>query len=82
MADGSVTVYPNPSDCLVNFVITSPSVETIEIVDVIGKVIESKNFKSELTEFDLSDFSDGTYFYRLVDAGGKVILTDKVVIAE
>jgi hypothetical protein len=79
LTDGTVSVYPNPTNGEVNFVITSPSVETITIIDLVGKVIETKSVKSELTQFNLNAYSNGTYFYRLIDANGSTLVTEKLV---
>lgn len=79
LTDGTVSVYPNPTNKEVNFVITSPSVQTITIIDLVGKVIETKTVNGELTQFNLSDYSNGTYFYRLIDANGSTLVTDKLI---
>src|SRR5690606_26053557 len=64
----SVVVYPNPSNGMVNFKVTSANVASIEIIDMVGKVIATQQVVSELTTFDLSKLYDGTYFYRVKDA--------------
>ena len=64
---------------MVNFVITSPSVKTIAIVDLVGKVIDMKPVNTELTQFNLDTYSNGTYFYRLIDANGSTLVTEKLV---
>lgn len=79
LTDGKVSVYPNPTNGEVNFVITSPSVESIAIVDLLGKVIETKSVNAELTQFNLNNYSAGTYFYRLIDANGSTLVTEKLV---
>lgn len=79
LTDGTVSVYPNPTNGEVNFVITSPSVETITIIDLVGKVIETKSVNGELTQFNLNNYSNGTYFYRLIDANGSTLVTEKLV---
>ncbi|MCJ8290537.1 MAG: T9SS type A sorting domain-containing protein [Crocinitomicaceae bacterium] len=79
LTDGTVSVYPNPTNGEVNFVITSPSVVSITIIDLVGKVIETKSVKSELTQFNLNAYSNGTYFYRLIDANGSTLVTEKLI---
>ena len=81
LTDGTVSVYPNPTNGEVNFLITSPSVKTIVLVDIVGKVIDSRAVNSELTEFDLSNYSNGTYFYRLINENGSTLVTQKLVRA-
>jgi hypothetical protein len=79
LTDGHVAVYPNPTNGAVNFMITSPSVKTIVILDLVGKVIDTKVVNGDLTQFDLSGYSNGTYFYNLLDANGVTLVTDKLV---
>lgn len=79
LTDGTFSVYPNPTNGMVNFVITSPSVKTIAIVDLVGKVIDVKPVNAELTQFNLDTYSNGTYFYRLIDANGSTLVTEKLV---
>lgn len=79
LTDGSVSVYPNPTNGEVNFLITSPSVASIAIVDLVGKVIETKSVNGELTQFNLSNHATGTYFYRLIDENGSTLVTEKLV---
>jgi hypothetical protein len=79
LTDGTVAVYPNPTNGEVNFVITSPSVKTIVILDIVGKVIETKAVNAELTQFNLSNYSNGTYFYRLIDESGSNLVTEKLI---
>ncbi|MCH2223445.1 MAG: S8 family serine peptidase [Crocinitomicaceae bacterium] len=77
-----VSVYPNPSNDLVNFMITDANVVTIEILDIVGKVIKTINVKEELTQVDVSNYASGTYFYNLKDAIGVTLLTNKIVVSE
>jgi len=79
LTDGTFSVYPNPTNGEVNFVVTSPSVKTIAIVDLVGKVIETKVVNTELTQFNLSAYSNGTYFYRLIDENGSTLVTEKLI---
>lgn len=79
LTDGTFSVYPNPTNGTVNFVITSPSIKTIAIVDLVGKVIDVKPVNAELTQFNLDTYSNGTYFYRLIDTNGSTLVTEKLV---
>lgn len=79
LPDGTISVYPNPTNGEVNFVITSPSVHKIVISDLLGKVIETKNVTETVTQFNLTNYSNGTYFYQLLDAAGASLVTEKLV---
>ncbi|MFT5779165.1 MAG: hypothetical protein ACI837_002122 [Crocinitomicaceae bacterium] len=79
---GSVVAYPNPTSGLVNFLITSPVVASIELVDLVGKVISTSKVTGELTQLDVSNYAHGTYFYQVRNANGEILLTEKLVVAE
>ncbi len=76
----TVVVYPNPTEGLLNFTITNPTITTIEITDVVGKVVRYVKVEGKDTELDLSSETVGTYFYRLRDTNGVVICTNKIVV--
>ena len=75
-----VKEYPNPASGEVNFVITAPKVKSIEIVDMLGKIIISKTVNQELTVVQLDKLNDGTYLYQLRDENDSIIVTNKLMI--
>ncbi len=75
-----VAVYPNPTNGDVNFVITSPNVKSIEIVDILGKIIVTQAVNQELTVVQLDKLTAGTYFYQLRDNNDSVIVTNKLMV--
>ena len=77
-----VNVYPNPANELVNFQITTAKLKSIEIVDVTGRLIANASVNTEMTQFDISEFNDGTYFYRILDESGNVAITNKLMIVK
>ncbi len=74
-------VYPNPADAEVNIEVTDARVETIELVDVTGKVIARVEVKAETTTMNVTDYADGTYFLRLKDGQDVTIHTAEVVVS-
>lgn len=77
-----VSVYPNPANNIVNFKITSAEMIKIEIADVVGKLVSSKRITSEVTSIDVEQFSNGTYFYKILGDDGNILLTNKIVVSE
>ena len=71
-----VSVYPNPTD---NFVYVETSTEAgsqclIEVHDVYGRIISSKEITDNKTMIDLSEMASGIYFLKVID-GEKIIGT-------
>ncbi|MDX2360948.1 MAG: S8 family serine peptidase [Crocinitomicaceae bacterium] len=77
-----ISVFPIPASEVVNFQITNAKLVSIEIVDIIGKVVAQKTVNSEMTQFEIGAFNDGTYFYRILDGSGSVVITDKLMIVK
>lgn len=72
------SVFPNPSNDLINFKIESETKGelTIEINDVLGNVIITKNIiknQGEIQlEFKMSSYSNGNYYYVVKQSGKQV----------
>jgi hypothetical protein len=71
-----VSVYPNPTD---NFVYVETVVKTgsncmIEVHDVYGRIISSKEITDNKTMVDFSEMAAGVYFLKVID-GEKIIGT-------
>ena len=68
-----INVYPNPSDAVTNFAIdfSENSAAQIEVFDVTGKQVYSKNVSSLFTAFNLEQLSAGMYTV-IVTQGNKV----------
>jgi hypothetical protein len=56
--------------------------KSIEIIDVAGRLIANATVKDEITQFDISAFKDGPYFYRVLDASGNVVIVNKLMIVK
>ena len=79
----SVSVYPNPASLFINFDIETDqqSEFMIQIIDANGRVIYTDRFNDTRYELLLSDFTAGTYFYKIVRNTTKVteVLSGKFV---
>jgi hypothetical protein len=75
-------VYPNPSTAELNCYYPNPNQQKrhIELLSLDGKVIyKSDDFSTEFYKSDISTFSQGGYYIRLI-ADGEVIARQKIVI--
>lgn len=67
------TIYPNPSSSSATLVYTNKTQETvnIQIIDMMGRTISSKNYSSAMgenkIELELSSLSNGTYVLSISD---------------
>lgn len=77
-----VNVYPNPASDLVTFRVTHDQVDHIEIVNVVGKVMATAVITDQQSQIQLMNYSNGTYFYRLVDGQGNVLYVNKLMIVK
>ena len=70
--DNSVAVYPNPATIQVN--IKSDSlIQTIQIFDVQGRILQTKISNEKQTTFDLTRNEKGIYFFKIItDRGIKI----------
>lgn len=82
LASDYVSVYPNPANEQVTFEVLSTSVQTIELVDIVGKVIATTSVTSKFAQMNVNTYSNGTYFYRLKNVNGEVLATDKLLISK
>jgi hypothetical protein len=75
-------VYPNPSNSSIHLYFPNPNQQKrhFELLSLDGKVIyESADFTTEFYQSDLSTFSQGGYYLRLI-ADGEIIARQKIVI--
>jgi len=72
-----VSVYPNPTNGILNIEFSDFIVQNITIVDITGKVIIEKAVTAQTENIDLSTFANGVYLIRLQT--DKEIFTTKIV---
>ena len=77
----SITLYPNPSNDVVNVQCTMNNVQLkgIEVIDVYGKVVRTvvgaNNYSPMQTRINVSDLAAGMYFVRVTTDAGAVTKT-------
>jgi len=74
-----ISVYPNPTNSTVYFQISHPDLSTIKIVDVVGKEVHRVQITEQLNVIDLSGYSNGSYFFKILDTNGKMLVSDKLL---
>ncbi len=62
-------LYPNPTSNLVNIVMKSGTIETVSVIDILGKTVLSKVVNTNVTQMDLSELSAGIYLVKVGAAG-------------
>ncbi len=70
-----IHIYPNPSTGIFN--IEGDGLQKIEVIDIYGQVILSKEIKNTNLQVDLSDKAAGAYLLRVVTVDG--IVTHKLI---
>ena len=69
------SMYPNPTSGMLNFNLTETS--AVEVIDVLGNVVASKQFNSGAAQIDLSSQPNGVYFVRVNGANTQRVVLQK-----
>ena len=64
------SVYPNPAKSSWNFSSSNENIESIQIVDILGKTIRSSFSKSNFVTVDASGLTSGIYFAKIATENG------------
>ena len=70
-------IYPNPASNIINLK-SSEIISTVEIVDLVGRVVIKENVNSSNVELNVRDLNNEIYFIRCVINGS--FITSKIVI--
>jgi len=72
-----VSLYPNPAKEVVNVQCTMNNVqiETVEVFDVYGKLVNTVIVTENPTRINISGLADGMYFVRVTTEEGMVTKT-------
>lgn len=59
------SIYPNPTNDIVNVKVSKTDVYTLTVRDVTGKVVMNKTVINQLTQLDFNGYDSGIYFITL-----------------
>lgn len=76
----TVSLYPNPSNSRIS-IECSVTAKMVDVMDVAGKKIGSYPMKGNKVEIETLEFSQGLYFYQVVDADQKILNRGKFEVA-
>jgi len=77
--NGSFNIYPNPTDGKLNVAISGSNVETMIIIDMLGKQLYKTNVVTDHNVIDMSSYGPGVYFVKFIS--GERTITRKVVLS-
>lgn len=72
-------VYPNPASDKIFIETNIPTPKTIEIRDILGKIIYMKESRNTIENIDLSEQSEGMYFLIIKDRYNNILANEKVI---
>ncbi len=75
-----VSLYPNPSEGIVNITNTSGSKLNFEVFNVLGQVITKGDNENSIFTFDLTNNATGLYFVKLTDEVSNSTITKKLIL--
>ena len=68
----NLTIYPNPTNAIIYLKGDVENYENASLIDIQGRLITTWNLK-ETTQFDLSNFKNGTYFIKIIGKDNSVV---------
>ena len=78
LSENAVLVYPNPSNSVLNIQLGNSFKGSVNLMDISGKIVLSKEITSSNTQFSVVQLSAGTYFLAFSIEGNNFV--KKVII--
>lgn len=60
-----LSVYPNPTNGLLNIELNNASFKSVQVIDLTGKVVATSNGHSKVTEVNMSNLANGVYYVKI-----------------
>lgn len=70
--------YPNPVSNILNIDFDLKPEHEVHVYDLLGRAYNLKNYKVGRTQYNLSSFSNGTYFLEI--STDKIVISDQILI--
>ena len=80
--DSFVTIFPNPANdnlTISHNLITKDGIISLEIMDVMGRVLINKTINNTNNQIDINQLSSGLYFYNVLQ-NNKMVQSGKLVV--
>lgn len=77
--DSRISIYPNPSNGIVNIKMETESNYTLSVFDTAGRKLIHQTFTGASTSVEVGEFSSGLYFVEVVDAKKNIVYREKVI---
>jgi hypothetical protein len=71
--------FPNPADNFINFDLAQYTSNELNIYSLSGTLLTNIFIDEETIEVDISNYSSGTYFYKIIDKTGYTIAGGKFI---
>jgi hypothetical protein len=75
---GGVSIYPNPSNGLVNLTVAKYNNANVQVVNSVGKVVFNENISSAENKIDLTKFTNGLYIVTVTSP--EFTYTEKITL--
>jgi len=73
-----LSIFPNPSDDIINIEFENINNATIEIYNISGRLVFSKVLNSKVEKIDITDLSEGIYFIKVRQE--KNVIVEKLIV--
>lgn len=81
-ANKLVSVYPNPCTNEINFEIGNSENSSVKIFDMMGKLMETIELNNSINPVDLTNYSNGMYFYQITHRENSLVESGKFKVSK
>jgi len=81
-ANKLVSVYPNPCANEINFEVGNLENSTVKIFDMMGKLMDTIELNSSINPVDLTNYSNGMYFYQITNSTSNTVESGKFKVSK
>lgn len=82
-SNSEISIYPNPSNNIINFDLSMVEASYIQIFDLTGKEVVKKYVSNKgIVKISVDSLSDGMYVYHIIDKKQALISSDKIIVSK